>query len=52
MSSTTSVIDQQMRWAMSQGFEPKTAYLTSLAHNLRQELSRGALSDFERGTNK
>lgn len=47
-SSIPSVIEQQTRWARSKGFEPKNAYL-SLAENLRQELSDGALADFERG---
>jgi hypothetical protein len=45
-----SVIDQQTRWARSKGFEPRNAYLTSIAENLRQELSSGARTDFERGS--
>ena len=48
-SSIPSVIEQQTRWAKSKGFEPKNAYLMSLADNLRQQLSDGALKDFERG---
>ena len=48
-SSIPSVIEQQTRWARSKGFEPKNAYLMSLADNLRQQLSAGALKDFERG---
>jgi hypothetical protein len=49
-SSVLSVIEQQTRWAKSKGFEARNAYLTSLGDNLRQELSTGALSDFERGS--
>ena len=48
-SSIPSVIEQQTRWARSQGFEPKNAYLLSLADNLLQQLSDGAQKDFERG---
>src|ERR1700741_1735860 len=48
-SSIPSVIAQQMRWARSQGFEPRNAYMMSLADNLRQGLSNGALQDFKRG---
>src|SRR2546423_15454631 len=48
-SSIPSVIEQQTRWARSKGLEPKNAYLMSLADNLRQQLSEGALKDFERG---
>jgi hypothetical protein len=48
-SSIPSVIEQQTRWARSQGFEPKNAYMMSLTDNLRQQLSAGALKDFERG---
>ena len=49
MSSIPSVIQQQLLWARSKGFEPKNAYMMSLADNLRQQLSDGALRDFERG---
>ena len=49
-SSIPSVIEQQTRWARSKGFKPKNAYLPSLADNLRQELSDGALADFQRGS--
>jgi len=49
-SSIPLVIEQQTRWARSKGFEPKNAYLMSLADNLRQQLSTGALTDFERGS--
>ena len=49
MSSIPSVIQQQLLWARSKGFEPKNAYMMSLADNLRQQLSDGALQDFERG---
>lgn len=52
MSSTTSVIEQQTRWARSKGFEPKNAYLLTLADNLRQQLSEGALTDFQRGSGR
>lgn len=48
-SSIPLVIEQQTRWARSQGYEPKNAYMTSLADNLRQQLSSGAQQDFERG---
>lgn len=48
-SSIPSVIEQQTRWARSKGFEPRHAYLMSLADNLRQQLSDGAQKDFERG---
>jgi hypothetical protein len=51
-SPIPSVIDQQTRWAKSKGFEPRNAYLTSIAENLRQELSSGALTDFERGSGR
>jgi hypothetical protein len=47
-SSIPSVIEQQTRWARSKGFKPKNAYLPSLADNLRQELSDGALADFQK----
>jgi hypothetical protein len=49
-TSIPSVIEQQTRWAKGKGFEPKNAYMMSLADNLRQELSSGALRDFERGS--
>src|SRR5204862_7582071 len=49
-SSIPLVIEQQTRWARSKGFEPRNAYMMSLADNLRQELSKGALTDFERGS--
>ena len=49
-SSIPSVIEQQTRWADSKGFESKNAYVLSLANNLRQSLSDGALRDFERGS--
>lgn len=51
-SPIPSVIEQQTRWARSKGFEPKNAYLTSLVDNLREALSRGALTDFERGSGR
>ena len=51
-SPIPSVIEQQTRWAKSKGFEPRNAYLTSIADNLRQELSSGALTDFERGSGR
>ena len=51
-SPIPSVIDQQTRWAKSKGFEPRNAYLTSIADNLRQELSSGARTDFERGSGR
>ena len=51
-SPIPSVIEQQTRWARSKGFEPKNAYLMSLIDNLREELSRGALTDFERGSGR
>jgi hypothetical protein len=51
-SPIVSVIDQQTRWARSKGFEPRNAYLTSIAENLRQELSSGARTDFERGSGR
>jgi hypothetical protein len=47
-SSILSVIEQQTRWAASNGFETKNAYVMSLAHNLRQEMSSDARRDFER----
>jgi hypothetical protein len=49
-SPINSVIDQQTRWAKSQGFELTSAYMTTVSDNLRKELSRGALKDFERGS--
>jgi len=49
-SSISAVIEQQTRWADSKGYESKNAYLLSLADNLRQRLSDGALKDFERGS--
>jgi restriction endonuclease-like protein len=49
-SSIPSVIEQQTRWARSKGFEPKNAFMISLADNLRQQLSDGALRDFEKGS--
>ena len=49
-SPVLSVIEQQTRWARSNGFETKNSYLMSLTDNLRQELSSGALKDFERGS--
>jgi hypothetical protein len=49
-SPILSVIQQQTRWARSNGFETKNSYVMSLADNLRQELSSGAQKDFERGT--
>lgn len=51
-SPIPSVIDQQTRWAQSKGFEQKNAYLMSLADNLREELSSGALTDFQRGSGR
>ena len=51
-SPIPSVIAQQTRWARSKGLEPKNAYLNSLGDNLREELSRGALTDFERGSGR
>jgi hypothetical protein len=51
-SPIPSVIDQQTRWAQSKGFEQKNAYLMSLGDNLREELSSGALSDFQRGSGR
>ena len=51
-SPIPSVIEQQTRWAKSKGFEPQNAYLTSIAENLRQELSSGARTDFERGSGR
>ena len=51
-SPIPSVIDQQTRWAKSKGFEPRNAYLQSIAENLRQELSSGARTDFERGSGR
>lgn len=51
-SPIPSVIEQQTRWARTQGFEPRNAYLTSIADNLRQELSSGARTDFERGSGR
>lgn len=49
-SPILSVIEQQTRWATDNGFETKNAYMTSLANNLRQEMSSEALRDFERGS--
>lgn len=49
-SPIPSVIEQQTRWARSKGYEPKNAYLPSLAENLQQQLSDGALLDFKRGS--
>jgi len=49
-SPLRSVIEQQTRWAADKGFATKNAYVMSLAHNLRQELSTDALRDFERGS--
>jgi hypothetical protein len=49
-SSIPSVIEQQKRWARSKGFQPRNAYLMSLVDNLHQELSDGALQDFNRGS--
>jgi hypothetical protein len=49
-SPINSVIDQQTRWAKSQGFELTNAYMSTVSDNLRKELSRGALKDFERGS--
>jgi len=43
-SPIPSVIDQQRRWAKSQGLETTNAFLSSLADNLRAELSTGALT--------
>ena len=51
-SPIPSVIDQQTRWAKSKGLETTNAYLGSLADNLREELSRGALTDFQRGSGR
>jgi hypothetical protein len=51
-SPVPSVIEQQTRWARSKGFEPRNAYLLSIADNLRQEMSSGALTDFERGSGR
>src|SRR4029079_9421295 len=51
-SPIPSVIDQQRRWAKSQGLETTNAFLESLADNLRAELSTGALADFERGSGR
>jgi len=51
-SPIPSVIDQQTRWAKSKGLETKNAFLASLADNLRQPLSSGALSDFQRGSGR
>lgn len=51
-SPIPAVIEQQTRWATSKGFETKNAYLASLADNLRQELSSGALADFQRGSGR
>ena len=51
-SPIPSVIEQQTRWARSKGFEPRKAYLTSIGENLRQELSSGARTDFERGSGR
>ena len=51
-SPIPAVIDQQTRWARSKGFEPQDAYLASIADNLRQELSHGALTDFTRGSGR
>ncbi len=51
-SPIPSVIEQQTRWARSKGFEPRNAYLASIADNLRQEMSSGALTDFERGSGR
>ena len=49
-SSVLSVIEQQTRWATNNGFVTRNAYVTSLTDNLRQQLSSGALRDFERGS--
>jgi hypothetical protein len=49
-SPILSVIQQQPRWAQSNGFETKNSYVMSLADNLRDQLSSGALKDFERGS--
>jgi hypothetical protein len=51
-SPIPSVIEQQTLWARSQGFEPRNAYLSSITDNLRQELSSGARTDFERGSGR
>src|SRR6185436_8263505 len=51
-SPIPSVIDQQRRWAKSQGLETTNAFLESLADNLRAELSTGALADFKRGSGR
>jgi hypothetical protein len=51
-SPIPSVIDQQTRWATNKGLEPRNAYLPSIAENLRQELSSGARTDFERGSGR
>jgi len=51
-SPIPSVIDQQRRWAKSQGLETTNAFLSSLADNLRAELSTGALTDFTRGSGR
>jgi hypothetical protein len=51
-SPIPSVIEQQTRWARSKGFEPRNAYLSSITDNLRQELSSGARTDFERGSGR
>lgn len=49
-SPILSVIEQQTRWAQNNGFETKDAYVTSLTHNLWQQLSPDALRDFRRGS--
>src|SRR5690349_23799376 len=49
-SPILSVIEQQTRWASTNGLETKNAYVMSLSNNLRQELSSGAIRDFERGS--
>jgi hypothetical protein len=51
-SPIPSVIEQQTRWARSKGFAPRNAYLLSIEENLRQELSTGARTDFERGSGR
>src|SRR5689334_21764936 len=51
-SPIPSVIEQQTRWARSKGFEPRNAYLLSIGDNLRQEMSSGAMTDFERGSGR
>src|SRR5689334_2783823 len=49
-SPILSVIEQQTRWATTNGLETRNAYVMSLTNNLRQEMSSGAVRDFERGS--